>query len=174
MSTKVTVTEAPSYEQVRLLTSALDKLFGVDVEVGQSGSTLYFTKTLDDGSKEYWAATPVSGTVRKATRPGGYNALMNGANTISAMLLQNAEMQSQVIMPIIRTLQRMAGVDAPTEDFVQSDVPSSLEDRQELAQLRTENAALKAEVERLKAKIESMSGERVLTPASKYRDLEID
>lgn len=176
MSTKITVNEAPSYQQVQRLTDALDKMFGVDVEIGQAGSTLYFRKTLDAGGEEYWSAAPVSGAVRKLgpNRPGGYNPLMNGANTIAAMLLQNAEMAPGMINPIINTLSRLAGTEAPGNDFATSDVSSTLDNQHELAQLRQENAKLKARIAQLEAKIDSMSGGRVLSAKPGYEDLEID
>jgi hypothetical protein len=166
--------EAPTNAQVKQFTKVLDTLFGIDMELGQSGSNLVFRKTTDNGHV-YTLATPVSGRLQELPKkPSPYQAHMQGANSISAALLQNAEIQEKVIMPIVKALFEKAGMGGQFDGmFATVDLPSSIDEKTELVRLREENKQLKAKIEELQAKLNGPTSNKPRGMNKGYEDLEI-
>ena len=169
------LSEAPTNEQVKAFTKVLDKLFGVDVQLGQSNNMIVFRKTIGN-TFAYTLATPISGKLRDVDeKPTPYQAHMTGANSISAALLQNAEMQEKVIMPIIKSLFDKANMsDKFDGSFATVDLPSSIDEKSELVRLREENKQLKAKIEELQAKLNGNVRNAARGRNKGYEDLEVD
>jgi len=168
------LTEAPTPDQVQTFTQVLNKLFGANVELGQAHSVLVFKETTMHGDFVYTTAAPMSGRLATVTKPQGYHAHMSGSNSIAYSLLQNAEMQENIIMPIVKALYQKAGMISKFDtSFHTTDMPTSIDEKSELVRLREENKQLKEKIAELQAKLNGPSSNKPRGMNKGYEDLEI-
>jgi hypothetical protein len=149
------LTEAPTRDQVGKLTKSLADLFGNDCEMGQSTNGVVFK-----GNGRYVEIAAVSGKLKELDmQPGSYRAGAFGAENCSYALLQNAEIQKQVLEPVIKRIFTMANQDSNVGEFSETELPLSIDERTELVKLRRENKKLSKEIKELKSKLYGQGGE---------------
>lgn len=171
--------EAPSNDQVKKFAGVLKLLFGDDCQMGfkqgHGDAGIIFYSHRDDNFKK--VRVP-SGQIEDLgpTRPRMFDPLLQGAESISYGLLQNAE-QIPAFLNSIKSLFRAAGRESEFDDkFATAEkVPLTLDEREELARLRKENEELKKKIAELQGKAYGIPrGPAAVSAPSKYGDLEID
>ena len=176
--------EAPTEKQVNKLKSAIQKLFGSNCIMGQGSEGASSYVSFKDSEGNWHNFQPMSGTHRKAShQPASFKKASDSAEQAAYILLQNAEQQERVMMPVIKKIYSMAGESSSKEDteFATNEVPSALDNQAEVAKLRRENEELKNKIKELEAKLKGKEEGGNKKPSKKAgvagwssTDLEID